>query len=375
MRVPTELLTLPELPEPQLPPAHLDPLTLDARTDEELDQLPYGVIAVDAEGTILQYNVAESRLARLDRTQVYGKSFFRQVAPCTQTPEFEGRFREFTAPGFPAPTLRFPYVFDFKFGAQQVEVELVRPRTPGRFYLVINRTRFLPPRAQVPLEVKAPLQAELAPGEARQGVVRDAASQRRAVVASPLLFSALRSTWDRVAPKAHGLFSLEWGFRWGRLATVDLEMETLEATGRSLRELPIRQALELLGRALARQGWGLLSADFAPARASGAFVLAVERSALAEAQGRTSAPRCHLMAGMLRAVFSHLAQKVLVVREVECSGQGHPRCAFVAVAQARREDLEAALRDGAGLAQVLRALEARGGAAARGGARDDAAEG
>lgn len=351
------MFTLPEqLPESELtaPP---DPLTLEGRGDEELDTLPYGVITLDADGTILQYNLAESRLARLDRNQVLGRNFFRQVAPCTATPEFEGRFRDFLRPGNTEPLTRFEYLFDFKFGAQQVAVELVRSRTQGRALVLINRTRFFPARREVPQEFKAPLQQELAPEEPRQGVLRDAV-QRRALTATPALFASLRGTFDRVAPKAWGLFCAEWGFRWGRLATVDFEADTLEQHARSLRELPIKQAVETVARTLQRQGWGQLAVDFGPARTTGAFVLTLERSALAEALGRSDTPRCHLLSGYFRALFSHLAQKLLVVREATCSAQGHPRCTFVVVAQPRKAQLEQAISDtGGDVARVLQALE------------------
>lgn len=346
-----------QLPESELSTAPLDPLTLDERSDEELDTLPYGVITLDAVGTILQYNLAESRLARLDRTQVVGKNFFRQVAPCTATAEFEGRVRDFVRPDNTERVTRFDYLFDFKFGAQQVGVELVRSRVQGRVLLLINRRQFFPARREVPQELKAPLQQELAPNEQGQGVLRDAV-QRRAVNASPLFFASLRSTFDRVAPRSWGMFCAEWGFRWGRLATVDFEADTLEKHSRSLRELPIKQAVETVARTLQRQGWGQLSVDFATGRASGAFVLTLERSALAEAMGRSEEPRCHLLSGYFRALFSHLAQKLLVVREAACAAQGHARCTFIVVAHVRKAQLESAIEaSGGDVARALQALE------------------
>src|SRR3954471_3281926 len=99
---------------------------LDDLRDGDLDELKFGVIALDSEGIVLRYNQYESRLARLDRNQVLGKSFFEEVAPCTKTAEFEGRFRRFVA-ARGERSERFNYLFDFKFGAQEVAVELVRP--------------------------------------------------------------------------------------------------------------------------------------------------------------------------------------------------------------------------------------------------------
>lgn len=109
--------------------ASVDIFALDSYDDAQLDDLRFGVICLDAEGTIHRYNLAEARLARLDRSRVLGRDFFRKVAPCTATPEFEGRFRAFLQSQ--EPRLAFPFVFDFKFGAQNVTVELVRAQAPG----------------------------------------------------------------------------------------------------------------------------------------------------------------------------------------------------------------------------------------------------
>ena len=338
--------------------APFDPVKADESTDEELDQLPFGVIALDSQGKILRYNLAEARFARLDRQQVLARNFFHEVAPCTQKPEFEGRFRKFVQPGNRAPTERFEYLFDFKFGAQMVEVELVRaPST--RIYLLINRRQFLPVR--VDAFRPAPLQNELAPGEAQRGVARDQ-SQQRTVQISPSFFSSMRRTWDKVAPKGWPLFCGEWGDRWGRVAVVDLETEALEKLDRTLRELPMKTVIELVAAYLARQGWGQLTADFGAAR-QGAFVLTLERSALAESVGFSEDPRCHLFSGFFRAVFCHLANKLLVVREVSCAAQGHPSCAFVVAGASRKAALEAALLEADGKTpDVLRLLaEARNG--------------
>ena len=330
--------------------APFDPLRADARSDEDLDQLPFGIICLDATGKILRYNLAEARFARLDRATVLGKRFFGQVAPCTARPEFEGRYQQFVKPGNTAPTDRFAYVFDFKFGAQQVEVELARGSTQGRFYLLVNRRKFLPVRAE-PFR-PAPSQAELAPGEEKSGVARDAAEQR-SVQVSPAFFGSMRATWDKVAPQGWPLFCGEWGQRWGRNAVVDLETEALEKLDRTLRELPMKTVVAMISEYLARQGWGQLGADFSPAK-QGAFVLTLQRNALAESVGFSEVPRCHLFGGFFRALFCHLANKLLVVREVSCATQGHPHCSFVVASAERRVALESALAAGEGdLARVV----------------------
>jgi photoactive yellow protein len=320
-------------------PIPFDPHTLDKRTDREIDQLPFGVIGLDPDGTILRYNLAESRLARLDRNQVLGKQFFGVVAPCTRGPDFEGRFRDFIAASDEDGILRFEFVFDFKFGAQDVVVEVVRTRGAKRYYLLVNRVKFGGVRPGLPEDFPAPLQRELAPNESSQGVRRDAV-ERRVIEAPWSLLAALRHTCDEVAPEGWPIFCHAWGTQWGRSLAVDLETEALEAFGISIREVPLRTAMEMLARMLARQGWGALRVDFATAP-RGAVVAQLERSALAEAAGSGGGThRCQLVAGLLGAVFTHFASSRVSVREALCRARGDETCTFVAVPERLREPLE-----------------------------------
>ncbi len=49
-----------------------------------LDLLPYGIIVVNGDGTILYYNAREEQIADRKKEDVIGKNFFTEVAPCTQ---------------------------------------------------------------------------------------------------------------------------------------------------------------------------------------------------------------------------------------------------------------------------------------------------
>ena len=343
--------------EPQLEAADLasvDIFTLDASDDTQLDELSFGVICLDDRGTILRYNLAEARLARLDRSRVLGQDFFRKIAPCTATPQFEGRFRAFLGGG-EARTV-FPYTFDFQFGAQDVTVELVRGATPGRTYLCINRVRFAAARPAFSA-VAAPRQPELTPGDAALGIRRDHAEQR-VVQLSAATLRGLRLAWDRVAPQGWSLFSYEWGFRWGRLAVIDLETELIEQSEQTLRDLPVEEALGAIAAYVSRQGWGVVEVDVssAAAVAHGVAIIQLERSALAECAGASAMPRCQLLAGLMRAMLSHLSQRMLTVTEVCCTAAGAPRCEMVAIAHGRRAALEAAAETAGSAREALSRL-------------------
>jgi photoactive yellow protein len=89
----------------------------DVLTEDELDNLPVGMIQLDRNGTVLRFNQTESELARVDKGDAVGKSFFDDVAPCTKVQEFHGRFVE----GVESRSLHtvFPYRFRFRDGRQK----------------------------------------------------------------------------------------------------------------------------------------------------------------------------------------------------------------------------------------------------------------
>jgi photoactive yellow protein len=349
-------------PPPEVEPSgEVELATLDARPDATLDALPFGVIVLDPAGVIHRYNEAEARLARLDRRSVLGRRFFSDVAPCTATPGFQGKFDAYVEAGS-RHVERFDYLFDFRFGAQRVDVELTAGSTPGRWVLAINRRGFFEPRAEA--EHPAPAQTELEPEERTRGVRRDE-DEQRVVQVPAAFFRAMRTTWDRIAPRGWPLFTAEWGFQWGRVLTVDLEAEMLQEAGadeapRGLRDATMGEALGLLRERLMLEGWGAQRADLSRARDEGVVVLHLERSAIAEAAGASEHPRCHLIAGVHTAFFSYLAERVVAVREVCCASQGHAECSFVVVDGSRRKALERAIEvSGHDLAGTLAVLRSR----------------
>jgi photoactive yellow protein len=61
--------------------------------------LPYGVIQLKGEGTVVGYNKTEASLSKLDPARVVGKNFFRDIAPCTAVKEFAGELAKMRAFG------------------------------------------------------------------------------------------------------------------------------------------------------------------------------------------------------------------------------------------------------------------------------------
>lgn len=111
---------------------------IEALGEAELDELPVGVITLDTTGKILRYNKMEAELARLDQRSQIGKDFFKEVAPCTANPEFEGRFRKL-AEKKDGGSETFDFVFRFSWGNQRVHITFIRKPTRDTIDVLVTR--------------------------------------------------------------------------------------------------------------------------------------------------------------------------------------------------------------------------------------------
>lgn len=59
----------------------------------QLDLLPFGAILVDQNGIVHFFNESEERETGRERTDVLGRNFFTEIAPCAQVRQFHDEFR------------------------------------------------------------------------------------------------------------------------------------------------------------------------------------------------------------------------------------------------------------------------------------------
>jgi photoactive yellow protein len=105
--------------------------------DAQLNDLAFGAVEVDATGKILKYNSAEGAITGRDPKDTLGKNFFRDVAPCTNRPEFKGKFDA----GVKAGSLNtlFEYVFDHKMKPTKVRVHMKQAITGTTYWIFVKR--------------------------------------------------------------------------------------------------------------------------------------------------------------------------------------------------------------------------------------------
>lgn len=105
---------------------------------EDLDKLPFGAIQLDGQGTILKYNQTEGEICNRDPKEMIGRNFFTEVAPCTNTRGFKGKFDD----GVRAGNLNtlFQYTFDYNMAPTRVNVHLKKVNNQAdRYWVIVKR--------------------------------------------------------------------------------------------------------------------------------------------------------------------------------------------------------------------------------------------
>ena len=110
---------------------------LGKMTDTQINGLAFGAVQVDASGKILTYNAAEAGITGRNAGDVIGKNFFKDVAPCTNTPKFKGVFDA----GVKNDDLNtmFEYVFDYKMNPTKVKIHMKKAINGGSFWFFVKR--------------------------------------------------------------------------------------------------------------------------------------------------------------------------------------------------------------------------------------------
>lgn len=110
---------------------------VDGMGQGELDRLPFGAVEVDAKGKILTYNKGESDITGRKSTDVVGLNFFEEVAPCTDTKQFRGKFDEGVKRG--RLDEDFDYAFDYRMTPTSVRIKMRRSGKRDSYWIFVKR--------------------------------------------------------------------------------------------------------------------------------------------------------------------------------------------------------------------------------------------
>lgn len=111
--------------------------SLNKISDGDFDKLAFGAVKMDGTGKILMYNAAEGAITGRDPKSVIGKNFFTDVAPCTDSPGFRGRFDA----GVKAGALNevFEWTFNYKMDPVKVQVHMKKGVVGNDYWVFVKR--------------------------------------------------------------------------------------------------------------------------------------------------------------------------------------------------------------------------------------------
>ena len=100
----------------------------------DLDELPFGVVGLNAENVVEIYNAHECKASGLSRNKVADRPFFLEIAPCMNNYLVAERLDE------PAPVdITMPYVLTFRMRPTPVHLRLLRCEDSPRRWVLIRR--------------------------------------------------------------------------------------------------------------------------------------------------------------------------------------------------------------------------------------------
>jgi photoactive yellow protein len=111
---------------------------LDACTDQDLDNLDFGVIGFDDEGNVRRYNALESQMAGLSRDRVLEMPLFTGVAPCLNNFLVAQRFEDAAADSSTLDDV-IDYVFTLRMRPVRVKLRLLSSSDHHFRYVVVRR--------------------------------------------------------------------------------------------------------------------------------------------------------------------------------------------------------------------------------------------
>ncbi|MBV6654523.1 MAG: PAS domain-containing protein [Mameliella sp.] len=106
---------------------------LDQQERSSLDQLPFGVVKMETDGTITAYNKEESSYTGVNPEQAVGKHFFTEIAPCTNNFMVAGKYEQ----GYVDETI--DYIFTYVLKPTPVKLRLLKGEDSPNIYLVVQK--------------------------------------------------------------------------------------------------------------------------------------------------------------------------------------------------------------------------------------------
>ena len=106
---------------------------LEKQDEPVYNSLPFGVVQMSSDGTVLAYNKTESEIAGVAPENAKGKHFFTEVAPCTNN--------FMVAEKYTSPELdeELDYMFTYITQPMKVRLRLLKSASHAHQYLLVQK--------------------------------------------------------------------------------------------------------------------------------------------------------------------------------------------------------------------------------------------
>ncbi len=108
--------------------------TLASSTSAALDELPFGVVGVSADGLTVVYNATEAKFAGLPPDRVVGVGFFTSVAQCMNNFMVAQRFVD-----EPEIDATIDFILTFRMRPTRVKLRLLQSESAPLHFILIDR--------------------------------------------------------------------------------------------------------------------------------------------------------------------------------------------------------------------------------------------
>ncbi len=111
---------------------------LEKLTAAQADQIPFGVVKLNDQGSIELYNKYNYDVfAGFNGMSVIGKNYFTEIAPCANNFIFSGRFKRGVTNN--ELDIEFDYCFTYKLMPTDVRVRLYRDSSTGSNWIFVKK--------------------------------------------------------------------------------------------------------------------------------------------------------------------------------------------------------------------------------------------
>ncbi len=109
---------------------------VEALSPDDVDELRFGAIRLNAAGGVVLYNRTERRQSGYGRRPTIGLDFFLEIAPCMNDPDFRGRIEKTRRAG--TLDMEFGWIGDFSDPERDMTVRAVSA-SDGGLWIFIRR--------------------------------------------------------------------------------------------------------------------------------------------------------------------------------------------------------------------------------------------